>query len=59
MIVEASTLSSKLPGGHVHMKPDSNVAHQFWYLELKSQTIRAMQTDLCLTSNGKEKLVKD
>ncbi len=58
LVVDASTLASKLPGGYVHLKPDtgSDGSHQFWYLDGPSQTIRSMQTDLCLTFNGRKKI---
>lgn len=52
-----SKFPSNLPGGHVYMNSDSNNgAHECWSLEPKIQTICAMQTDLCLTSNGKENI---
>ena len=53
--IQNSFSSNNLPGDHVYKNPNSkNGVYEFWYLEPKSQTLRAMQTDLRHTFNGKD-----
>ena len=53
MVIDDMTRSSTFPGGYVHMYPSHGGGNQYWYYHRDSQTIRAMQTDLCLSYHGK------